>query len=153
MCLLWKNVRKWESRRRSPGRPSVPRLGNKTQRAPSGASWPEEPLPASQIRFVPFLPLAIVCGGQSLGRIQLFATPWTAARQASLSFTIFQSLFKPMSTESVMPSNHQSPVAPSSLALNFPPASESFPVSLLFASGGHIAASASASVLLKHIQG
>ena len=33
-------------------------------------------------------------------------TPWTAARQASLSFTIFQSLFKPMSIESVMPSNH-----------------------------------------------
>ena len=33
-------------------------------------------------------------------------TPWTAARQASLSFTIPQSLLKLMSTESVMPSNH-----------------------------------------------
>ena len=33
-------------------------------------------------------------------------TPWTAARQASLSFTISQSLFKLMSIESVMPSNH-----------------------------------------------
>ena len=33
-------------------------------------------------------------------------TPWTAARQASLSFTISQSLLKLMSTESVMPSNH-----------------------------------------------
>ena len=33
-------------------------------------------------------------------------TPWTAAHQASLSFTISQSLFKLMSTESVMPSNH-----------------------------------------------
>ena len=33
-------------------------------------------------------------------------TPWTAARQASLSFTISQSLFKLMSFESVMPSNH-----------------------------------------------
>ena len=39
-------------------------------------------------------------------RVQLFATPWTAARQASLSFTISQILFKLMSIESVMPSNH-----------------------------------------------
>ena len=37
---------------------------------------------------------------------QLFATPWTAARQASLSFVISWSLFKLMSTESVMPFNH-----------------------------------------------
>ena len=35
-----------------------------------------------------------------------FAIQWTAARQASFSFTIYQSLLKPMSTESVMPSNH-----------------------------------------------
>ena len=35
----------------------------------------------------------------------LFATPWTAAHQASLSFTIFWSLLKLMSIESVMPSN------------------------------------------------
>ena len=39
-------------------------------------------------------------------RVQLFATPWTAARQASLSITNCQSLLKLMSTESVMPSNH-----------------------------------------------
>ena len=37
---------------------------------------------------------------------QLFVTPWTAACQASLSFTIYQSLLKFMSIESVMPSNH-----------------------------------------------
>ena len=37
---------------------------------------------------------------------ELFATPWTAARQASLSFTISQSFLKFMSFESVMPSNH-----------------------------------------------
>ena len=42
----------------------------------------------------------------SLSRIWLFATPWTAAHQASLSFTISQSLFKLMSIESVIPSNH-----------------------------------------------
>ena len=38
--------------------------------------------------------------------VWLFATPWTAARQASLSFTISQSLLKLISVESVMPSNH-----------------------------------------------
>ena len=42
----------------------------------------------------------------SLTRVRLFATPWTAARQASLSITNSQSLFKLMSIESVMPSNH-----------------------------------------------
>ena len=43
---------------------------------------------------------------QSLSRVHLFATPWTAARQASLSFTMSWSLPKPMSIELVMPSNH-----------------------------------------------
>ena len=43
---------------------------------------------------------------QSLSRVWLFATPWTAAHQASLSITISQSLLKLMSIESVMPSNH-----------------------------------------------
>ena len=43
---------------------------------------------------------------QLLGRVQLFATPWTAARQASLSMTNSQSLPKLMSIESVMPSSH-----------------------------------------------
>ena len=43
---------------------------------------------------------------QLLSRVRLFETPWTAARQASLSITISQSLLKLMSIESVMPSNH-----------------------------------------------
>ena len=43
---------------------------------------------------------------QSLSRVRLFATPWTAAHQASLSITNFRSLLKLMSIESVMPSNH-----------------------------------------------
>ena len=43
---------------------------------------------------------------QVLSFVQLFATPWTAARQASLSFTVSQSLLKFMSIESVMLSNH-----------------------------------------------
>ena len=43
---------------------------------------------------------------QLLSRVQLFATPWTAAHQASLSITNSHSLLKLMSIESVMPSNH-----------------------------------------------
>ena len=42
---------------------------------------------------------------QALSHVRLFVTPWTAACQASLSFTIFQSLLKLMSIESVMSSN------------------------------------------------
>ena len=43
---------------------------------------------------------------QVLSCVQLFATPWTTARQASLSFTISWSCLKIISFESVMPSNH-----------------------------------------------
>ena len=43
---------------------------------------------------------------QSLSRVRLFATPWITARQASLSITNSQSPPKPMSVESVMPSNY-----------------------------------------------
>ena len=52
--------------------------------------------------FFRLFPYAIV---QFLSRVQLFMTPWTAARQASLSFTISWSLLKLMSIELVMPSN------------------------------------------------
>ena len=43
---------------------------------------------------------------QLLSHVQLFVIPWTTASQPSLSFTIFSSLLKLMSIESVMPSNH-----------------------------------------------
>ena len=43
---------------------------------------------------------------QSLSRVRLFATPWTAAHQASLSITISQSLLRLMSMPSVTPCNH-----------------------------------------------
>ena len=43
---------------------------------------------------------------QLLSRVRLFATPWTAARQTSLSIIISQSLFKFISIEPMMPSNH-----------------------------------------------
>ena len=51
-----------------------------------------------------YLHLVVVV--QLLSRVQLFASPWTAARQASLSFTLSWSLLKLMPIESVMPSNH-----------------------------------------------
>ena len=47
-----------------------------------------------------------ICSVQSLSRVRLFATPSTAAHQASLSITNSRSLLKLMSIESVMPSNH-----------------------------------------------
>ena len=46
---------------------------------------------------------------QLLSHVLLFVTPWTAACQASMSFTISRSLLKLMSIESVMPSNHLIP--------------------------------------------
>ena len=49
---------------------------------------------------------------QSLSCVWLFVTPWTAACQASLSFTIYWSLLKLMSIKSVMPSNHLIPYCP-----------------------------------------
>ena len=88
---------------------------------------------------------------QWLSRVQLFATPWTAARQGSLSITSSQSLLKFMSIASVMPSNHLILCPPSVLpfsCLQSFPASASFPMSQFFASGPQsIGASASASVL------
>ena len=48
----------------------------------------------------------IAVTAQWVSHVQPFATPWTAAHQASLFFTISQSLLKLMSIESVMPSNH-----------------------------------------------
>ena len=47
-----------------------------------------------------------ICSVQSLSHVQLFATPWTAAHQASLSITTSRNLLKLVSIESVIPSNH-----------------------------------------------
>ena len=68
---------------------------------------------------------------QSLSRVRLFATPWPAARQASLSITNSQSLPKPMSTELVMPSNHLILCHPLLFLPPSLPASGSFPMSQL----------------------
>ena len=84
----------------------------------------------------------------------IFMTSWTAACQASLSFTISLSLLKLMSIELVMPSNHLILCFPFSSCLQSFPASGSFPESWLFTSGGQsIGASASASVFPMNIQG
>ena len=78
---------------------------------------------------------SVLVAVQLLSQVQLFATPWTSACQDSLSFTISLSLLKLMSTESVMPFNHLVLCCPLLLPQSFP-ASGSFPVSQLFASGG-----------------
>ena len=107
----------------------------------------------SELIFQFFVPhyVSAFSSVQSLSHVQLFVTPWTAAHQASLSFTNSQSLLKFMSVESVIPSNHLILCHPL-LLLPFP-ASGSFPMSGLFASGGqNNGASASASVLPMNIQ-
>ena len=91
---------------------------------------------------------------QSLSHIQLFATPWTAVCQASLSFTISRSLLQLMPIESVMPSNH---LILFLLLLFLPsifPSITVFPMSQLFAPGGQsIRISASAPALPMNSQG
>ena len=90
---------------------------------------------------------------QSLGRVQLFATSWTAVLQASLSVTNSWSLLKLMSIESVMPSAISSSVTPFSSCLQSFPTSVSFPMNQFFASGGQsIGVSASTSVLPMNTQ-
>ena len=88
---------------------------------------------------------------QSLSRVQLSVTPWTAARQASLSFTVSLSFLKLMSIKLVMPSSHLSSLTPFFCLQSFP-ASGSFPVSWLFASSGQ-SIGASASVCPTNNQG
>ena len=88
---------------------------------------------------------------QSLSRVRLFVTPWTAACQASLSITNSWSLLKLMSIKSVMPSSHH--VIPFSSCPQSLPAPGSFPKSQLFTWGGQsIGVSASESVLPMNTQ-
>ena len=93
-------------------------------------------MPSSVIRTLPMeINLILIIGSvQSLSHVQLFVTLWTAARQASLSITNSQSLFKLMSVESVMPSNHLILCCPLLFLLSIFPASGSFSRSQFFAS-------------------
>ena len=90
------------------------------------------------------------CVVQSLSCLQLLLTSWTKAQQASLFFTISQSLLKLISIESVMPSTILFSVIPFFHPQSFP-ASRSFLMSWLFASDGQ-SIGASASILLMNIQ-
>ena len=90
---------------------------------------------------------------QSLSHVWLFATPWTAVHQASLSFTISWSLLKFMSSESVMLSNHFSLCGPLFLLSSIFPYLRVFPTRRLFTSGGQsIGDSVATSVLPVNIQ-
>ena len=97
-------------------------LGKDTQniRIP-GLHFPENPLPGAWSRIEEYLlcnslsdssefknpfPVGQFSSVQSLSHVWLFTTPWTTAHQASLSITNSPSPPKPMSVESVMPSNH-----------------------------------------------
>ena len=73
---------------------------------------------------------------QSLSPVRLFATPWTAAHQASLPITNSRSLLKLIFITLVMPSSHLILCIPFSSCLHFCPTSGSFPMSPFFASGG-----------------
>ena len=95
----------------------------------------------------------ILSSVQSLSRVRLFVTPWTAAHQASLSITNFWSLLKLLFIKSMTSPNHLILCRPRLLRLQSFPASGSFPRSQFFASGGQSTGiSASASVLPMNIQ-
>ena len=91
---------------------------------------------------------------QALSRVWIFATPWIAVRQASLSITNSWSSLRLMSIDSVMPSSHLILCHPFSSCHQSLPASESFPMSQLSTWGGQsTGVSALASFLSKKSQG
>ena len=95
----------------------------------------------------------LICSILSLSRVQLFATPWTAASQASLSMTNSQSLLKLTSIKLVMPSNHLILCHHLLLLPSIFPSIRVFSNDQFLASGGqNIGISTSASVLSMSIQ-
>jgi len=95
--------------------------------------------------FLLFFPLLYLCVSlssvkfssvQSLSCVRLFATPWIATSQASLSITNSQSSPKLMSIQSMMPSSHLILYCPLLLLPPNPSQHQSFPMSQLFAWGG-----------------
>jgi len=105
------------------------------------------PTTGAGLRHVQFSPV------QSLSRVWLFVTPWTTARQTSLSITNSQSPPKPMSIKSVIPSNHLILCHPLLLLPSIWPSIRVFSNSQLFASGSQsIGVSVSTSVLPMNTQ-
>ena len=99
------------------------------------------------------MPFTLFSSVQSLSRVQLLATPRTAAHQASLSITNSRSSLKVMSIESVMPSNHLTLCHPLLLPLSIFPSIRVFSMSQLFTSGGQsIGVSASTSAFPMNTQ-
>ena len=95
-----------------------------------------------------------ISSDQSLSHVRLFATPWIAAHQASLSITNSRSSLRLMSIKSVMPSSHLILCCPLLLLPLIPPSIRDFPMSQLFTWGGQsTGVSASASFLPKKSQG
>ena len=113
----------------------------------------QHPFQVSQLPSLPFL-LLFVVAVQSLSRVQLLATAWIAAHQASLSFTISQSLLKLLFFELMLPSNHLILCHPPLLLPSIFPSSRVFSnESALCIRWQSIGASASASILPMNIQG
>ena len=83
---------------------SYPRQVDKKSRGPQGERGLEFSRRKKGQTF--FSPLHSFSSVESLSRVWLFATPWIAARQASLSITISRSSLRLTSIESVMPSSH-----------------------------------------------
>ena len=149
----------WKERRWSPGYIQVCDLGKFIALCSKDEEWepalepdnrevfPHQPLFGIDLKNFPVIV-------QLLSRVRLFATPWAAALQASLSFTISRSPLTVMSIESMMLSSHLVSAAPFSFGLQSFSASGSFSTSWLFTSGGQsIGASASATVLPLNTQG
>ena len=95
---------------------STPRFPQERRGAALGRTLCTQPLPLCACWVLMPRALGPPCGVlsftsvssvQSLSRVRLFATPWTAARQASLSISNSWSFLKLMSVESVMPSNKE----------------------------------------------
>ena len=103
---------------------------------PGGSDGKEPALNAGDLGSVPGSGRSLGVVVQCLSHVRLFATPWTAARQASLSTVNSQSLLKFMSIESVMPFNNLILCRPHLLPPSIFPAPESFQISQFFASGG-----------------
>ena len=89
--------------------------------------------------------LASLTSVQSHSCVRFFVTPWTVARQASLSITNSWNLLQLMSIELVMPSNHLILCLPFSSHLQSFPAAGSFQMSQFFTSGGQSSVSFSIS--------
>ena len=118
-AVLW-TCQAWDVPPRDTHRCTLFIQGSAKEPPSQSLSWhPHIIIPVSHLLF-PFLVSAhdpdtvqhttclfiLLSSVQPLSRVWLFATPWTATHQASLSITNSQSLPKPMSIESVTPSNH-----------------------------------------------